>query len=131
MHSAGLRLPLFNPLVFDLLFETGAMRCQVNFIDSTGDARFSCFSGPLRSFKAQPQSAAAMFTRLPAKRSSPFQNSARWITSGKCKKRRATYLLRGVLFGEPSGIRTPDTLIKSKLDALNGPCHHLILHRTT
>lgn len=62
MHSAGLRLPLFNPLVFDLLFETGAMRCQVNFIDSTGEARFSCFSGPLRSFKAQPQSAAAMFT---------------------------------------------------------------------
>ena len=34
---------------------------------------------------------------------------------GKYKKRRATYLLRGVLFGEPSGIRTPDTLIKSQV----------------
>ena len=62
MPRAGRLLSLFNPLVFDLLFECGAMRCQVNFIDSTGDARFSCFSGPLRSFKARPQSAAAMFT---------------------------------------------------------------------
>lgn len=49
MHSAGLRLPLFNPLVFDLLFETGAMRCQVNFIDSTGEAPFSGFPELLRS----------------------------------------------------------------------------------
>lgn len=49
MPRAGRLLSLFNPLVFDLLFETDAMRCQVNFIDSTGDARFSGFPELLRS----------------------------------------------------------------------------------
>lgn len=49
MPRAGRLLSLFNPLVFDLLFECGAMRCQVNFIDSTGETPFSGFPELLRS----------------------------------------------------------------------------------